>query len=76
LRPRDGTFPGEALGLAFARAAYSAKALFASLDPALEARGLSFSHATRKAVMLITINPVARRNSFRTSNNSFGELAM
>ena len=57
--------------MAFARAAYSAKALFASVDPVLEARGLSFSHATRKVVMPSTINPVARRDSFRTANSSW-----
>jgi hypothetical protein len=62
--------------VAFARAAYSAKALFGSVDPVLEARGLSFSHATRKTAMLSTTNSVARRDSFRTTNNSLRELVM
>jgi hypothetical protein len=66
---RDETFPLGPVGV-FARAPYSAKAVFASVVPVLEAPAPPFSHAAIKAVRPSTINPVAHRDSFRTRNNS------
>jgi len=66
---RDGTFPVGPVGV-FVRAPYSAKAVFGSVVPVLEAPAPPFWHAARKTVMPSTINPVAHRDSFRTRNNS------